>query len=134
MAQAAENPARDAGAASVKKSSSKPDRQPGQTASHEPATAGAEAQEAIAQAGATMWENSFAFGAEAARFAARRADRYREYYEDLAGCRNPAEAGQAAARAAQAAMQDYLDEFGRMGQMAVNSDPEGSPAHASTRK
>lgn len=121
MAQTAETATREAGAASTKKPASKAERKTDAGASHEALEAGAAAQDAVAQAGATMWENSLAFGAEAARFAARRADRYREYYEDLSCCRSPAEAGQAAARAAQTAMQDYLEEFGRIGQMSLNS-------------
>lgn len=128
MAQNAQTAPGDAGAASPKKPASKTDRKGDQDAAHEALNAGASAQDAVAQAGATMWENSISFGAEAARFAARRADRYREYYEDLACCRNPAEAGQAAARAAQTAMQDYLDEFRRMGQITASGGSGASKA------
>jgi hypothetical protein len=72
------------------------------------------------QASASMWRRSLPFSEEAARFAARRAERYREYFEDLACCQSPIEAGQATARAMEAAMTDYAEEFGRMGEIALS--------------
>lgn len=76
------------------------------------------------QASASMWRRSLPFSEEAARFAARRAERYREYFEDLACCQSPVEAGQATARAMEAAMTDYAEELGRIGELALSGVEE----------
>ncbi|PWE18507.1 hypothetical protein DDZ18_02565 [Marinicauda salina] len=82
--------------------------------------------ETMQAAGDGMWKSSRAFSEEAAHFAARRAERYHDYFEDLACCQTPTDAMHAATRAAQTFMQDYIDEFSRMSEMAMSSMQEVS--------
>mgnify|MGYP006297268141 CR=1 FL=1 len=77
-----------------------------------------------------FWLRGLAFNEEAARFAARRADRYRTYFAELADCRTPADAFYAASRAAQTCMSDYAEEFARFGELAI-ADPEDALRRAS---
>ena len=84
--------------------------------------------ETMQAAGDGLWRSSRAFSEEAAHFAARRAERYHDYFEDLACCQTPTDAMHAATRAAQTFMQDYIDEFSRMSEMAMSSMQDVSAA------
>ena len=67
-----------------------------------------------------FWQRMMAFNGEAARLAERRASHYREYFGELACCQSPVDAGQAAARATQKALEDYTDELGRLSEIAMS--------------
>jgi len=81
---------------------------------------------AAGAAGEGYWLRGLAFNEEAARFIARRAERYRSYFTELAGCRTPADVYFAASRAAQTCMSDYVDEATRVSEIALASPEEAA--------
>jgi hypothetical protein len=80
-----------------------------------------------------FWQRAMAFNGEAARLASVRAGHYREYFDELASCQSPVDAGEVATRAAQTAFQDYMDEFGRLSQIAMSGLPDAGKGGASKR-